>query len=160
MAKRQRPNPRRVKIHRTYTVEEITHLFGSHKNTVRAWVKAGLPTCDEKRPVLILGRDLVAFLQGRRAKHKRPCKPGELYCVRCRSAKAPAGQMADYRPVTEKFGNLEAICSDCYCMMNRRVSAAKLMLVVGKLSVVHTKAGEQVSNRTGPTVNSDLGGRI
>src|SRR6516162_8070923 len=37
----RRFNPRRVKIHRTYTVEEAARLFGVHKNTVRTWLKTG-----------------------------------------------------------------------------------------------------------------------
>src|SRR5216683_7791116 len=83
------PNPRLVKIHRNYTVEEIALRFGVHKNTVREWVKRGLPTvADKKRPMLILGADLAAFLQARRAKNKRTCQAGEIYCVRCRSPKA------------------------------------------------------------------------
>ena len=40
--RKRHPNPRLVKIHRNYTVEEIATLFGIHKNTVRDWVKAGL----------------------------------------------------------------------------------------------------------------------
>src|ERR1035441_9471666 len=101
MKAKRRPNHRLVKIHRSYTVEEIAGLFRIHKNTVRAWVKAGLPTSDRKRPMLVLGADLAAFLQTRRVKHKQPCKAGEFYCFRCRSPKAPAGLMADCWPVTE-----------------------------------------------------------
>ena len=52
-------NHRLVKIHRNYTVEEIAKLFGIHKNTVRNWVKDGLATIDDKRPMLILGHELV-----------------------------------------------------------------------------------------------------
>jgi hypothetical protein len=106
--------------------------------------------------MLILGVDLAAFLQARRAKHKQPCKPGEIYCVRCRAPKFPAEDMAEYQPVTEKFGNLEAICPDCDSIMNRRVSIAKLAQVRGKMDITFTKAPEQVSNRIQPTVNSDL----
>ena len=62
--KKRHPNHRLVKIHRNYTVEEIADLFGIHKNTVRGWVKVGLAISDDKRPMLILGHDLVAFLQG------------------------------------------------------------------------------------------------
>lgn len=120
------PNHRLVKIHRSHTVEEIANLFGVHKNTVRNWVKDGLATIDDKRPMLILGHELVAFLQARRVKNKQPCKPGEIYCVRCRAPKLPAEDMAEYSPVTEKFGNLAAICPDCDSIMNRRVSLAKI----------------------------------
>ena len=139
MAKRH-PNYRRVKIHRNYTVEETASLFGIHKNTVREWVKTGLPTSDDKRPMLILGQDLSAFLQARRIKNKQTCQPGEIYCVRCRAPKFPAGDMAEYLPITEKFGNLTAICPDCNSMMNRRVSMAKLEQVRGKMDITFPQA--------------------
>ena len=42
---RRGPNYRLVKIHRNYTVEEAARMFGIHKNTVRAWIEAGLPVC-------------------------------------------------------------------------------------------------------------------
>ena len=156
MSKRH-PNPRLAKIHRNYTVEEVAALFGVHRNTVREWVKRGLPTNDDRRPMLILGRDLVAFLRARRAKNKRSCQPGELYCVRCRAPRAPAGDMADYQPVTEMFGNLIAICSDCEAMMYRRVSLAKLEEVRGKLDLTMPQALLHIDESARPSVNSDLG---
>ncbi|MGC1781225.1 MAG: helix-turn-helix domain-containing protein [Acidobacteriaceae bacterium] len=125
-------------------MEEIACLFGIHKNTVREWVKAGLPICDGKRPMLILGTDLATFLQYRRMKNKRPCRPGEIYCVRCRAPKSSAGDMADYLPVTEKFGNLIGICPDCELMIYRRVSLAKLEQVCGKMNVTFSEAQGQV----------------
>lgn len=150
------PNPRLAKIHRNYTVEDVASLFGVHRNTVREWVKRGLPTSDNKRPMLILGRDLAAFLQARRAKNKRTCQPGEIYCVRCRAPKAPAGDMADYQPVTETLGNLVAICPDCNSIMNRRVSMAKLGQVLGKMDITFPQALRHIVESNQPTVNSDL----
>jgi hypothetical protein len=155
MGKRH-PNHRHVKIHRSYTVEEIASLFTTHKNTVRAWVKAGLPTCDDKRPLLILGHELIAFLQARRVKNKQTCQPGEIYCVRCRAPKFPAGDMADYQPVTDKFGNLTAICPDCNSIMNRRVSLAKLGQVQGRMDIAFPQALRRLSESSQPTLNSDL----
>lgn len=153
---KRRPNPKLVKIHRSYTVEDIARLFGTHKNTVRAWVKAGLPTSDSRRPTLILGCDLAAYLQARRTKNKRPCKTGEIYCVRCRAPKLPAGDMADYQPITERLGNLMGICPDCELMIYRRVSLAKLEQIRGKMNVAFSEAQGQVSETSEPTVNSDL----
>lgn len=154
--KKRHPNYRLVKIHLNYTVEEIANLFGSHKNTVRAWIKTGLPTIDDKRPVLILGRELAAFLKSRRAKKKQKCQPGEMYCLRCRAPKIPDGNMVDYEVVTEKIGNLVAICPDCYLTMNRRVSFAKLDQVIGKMDITFSQALRHINESIQPTVNSDL----
>jgi hypothetical protein len=133
--RKRRPNYRHVKIHRSYTVEEAARQLGTHKNTVRAWVKAGLPTCGSKRPTLILGRDIRAYLQERRTKNKRPCQPGEIYCVRCRAPKRPAGDMAEYKPTTVSLGNLIGICPDCDGMIYRRASRAKLAEIQGNLDI-------------------------
>jgi Helix-turn-helix domain len=46
------PNPRLVKIHRSYTVEEVARILQKHKNTVRAWIKQGLRPIDGRRPIL------------------------------------------------------------------------------------------------------------
>jgi hypothetical protein len=154
--KKRHPNHRLVKIHRNYTVEEIAGLFGMHKNTVRHWVKEGLAAIDDKRPMLILGSVLAAFLQARRTKNKQTCKPGELYCVRCRAPKSPGGGMADYSPVTEKFGNLVAICPDCNSLMNRRVSMARIWEFCGKMDISFPEALERIVERVKPSVNSDL----
>jgi hypothetical protein len=155
MGQRQ-ANYRRVKIHRSYTVEEVALLFGIHKNTVRAWIKAGLQTCDRKRPALILGRDLAIFLKGRRASRKRPCRLGELYCFRCRAPRTPPTGMVEYRPVTEKIGNLKAICPDCTSIMNQRVNRAKLERLQGKMKITFPQALRRIGENDQPSVNSDL----
>lgn len=151
------PNPRLAKIHRSYSVEEVAALFDVHKNTVREWVKNGLPTNDDKRPMLILGRDLVAYLAARRAKNKQVCQPGQIYCVRCRAPKFPALDMAEFRPVTDKVGNLIGICPGCNSIMNRRVSMAKLDHVRGKMDITFPHAPRHIVESNQPTVNSDLG---
>ena len=154
--RKRHPNPRLAKIHRNYTVEEIANLFGVHKNSVRNWVKGGLPTSDDRRPMLILGRDLVAFLHARRVKNKRPCQPGEIYCMRCRAAQRPAGDMAEYQPITSTSGNLIAICPCCDSMMYRRVNLAKLVQVGANLDITMPQALPHIGESTKPCVNSDL----
>jgi hypothetical protein len=150
------PNHRLVKIHRSYTVEEVTRLLGVHKNTVRRWTKEGLATIDDKRPMLILGHDLIAFLQVQRRKNKQHCKLGELYCVRCRAPRHPAGDLAEYQTFNEKIGNLIAICPDCEAIMNRRVSFTKIRQVCGNLDVTFPEGLQHIIKRIKPTVNSNL----
>lgn len=154
--KKRLHNPNLAKIHRNYTVEEVADLYGVFKGTVRAWIKAGLPVLNDKRPMLILGSDLVTFHQARRTKNKQQCKPGEMYCVCCRAPRKPAGNMVDYRIITDKIGNLEAICPDCDKIMNRRVSLSKLEQVSGKLHITLPQALEHIIDSNQLSLNSDL----
>lgn len=158
--RKRHPNCRRVKIHRSYTVEDIASLLEVHKNTVRQWIKAGLPTIDDRRPKLILGRQLIAFLQARRASKKRGCHSGEIFCVRCRAPKFPAAGIAEYRPINEKIGNLAAICPDCHSMIYRCVSIMRLGEVRGEMDITFPQALQHLREISEPTVNSDLKGDI
>jgi len=45
------PNPRLPKTHRNYSVEEAATLLGVHRNTVREWIRRGLPRIDDGRPL-------------------------------------------------------------------------------------------------------------
>lgn len=152
MSKRH-PNYRHVKIHRTYTTEEIAELFGTHKNTVRNWHKNGLAAIDDKRPMLFHGKILAAYLQAKRTKHKRPCKVGEIYCIRCRAPKVPAGDMAEYQAITATVGNLLAICPDCELMMNRRISISKLDQFRRQMDITLPQALQHINESGDPTVN-------
>ena len=156
MSKRH-PNHCHVKIHRNYSVEEIADLFGTHKNTVRNWHKKnGLASIDDRKPMLFYGQTLATFLQAKRAKNKRPCKVGEIYCIRCRAPKKPAGDMAEYQPVTATVGNLVAICPDCELMMNRRISSSKLEQFRSQMDITLSQALQHIVESNQPTVNSDL----
>ena len=152
----RRANPRRVKIHRNYAVDEAARLLGVHKNTVRAWIKSGLQTNDGRRPTLILGRHLSTFLHNRRKRSRQPCRPGQMYCVGCRAPKYPAGQIADYIPLSPSFGNLRGICPDCESFIHRRVSRKNLAAVAGNLEVSIPQAEEHIRDSLAPSFNSDL----
>lgn len=154
--KKRLQNPNLAKIHRSYTVEEVASLYDVFKGTVRNWIKAGLPTLNDKRPMLILGSELATFHQSRRTKHKQKCKPGEIYCVKCRVPKVPAGDMVDCKLVKEKIWNLVAICPDCDSMMHQRISLAKLELLRSKLDITLPQALQHIVDSTQPSVNSDL----
>lgn len=149
-------NHRLVKIHRSYTVEEIARLFGTHKNTVRNWLRKGLRTVDERRPLIILGPVLIDYLKVRRAKNKRKCRPGEIYCVRCHEPRRPKDQLAAYRPLTPTSGNLVGRCPRCNIPIFRRVSLAKLSQVSADLQVSIPEAQQHIDESLKPSVNCDF----
>jgi hypothetical protein len=47
----RRFNIRRVKLHHSYTIAELSALIGAHKHTISRWIAAGLKTTDAKRPL-------------------------------------------------------------------------------------------------------------
>src|SRR6266700_7148988 len=153
----RRPNPRLVKIHRNYSVEDIARLFGVHKNTVRSWLKQGLAAIDDRRPILILGHELSRFLRERRQKAKQTSGPGRIYCIACRAPKVPAGKMAECIPTTPLAGNLCGICPDCDRLIYRRVNLAKIDLIRGELEITFTQPRPSIRESTVPFVNCDSG---
>ena len=154
MAKRLNPN--HAKIHRNYTVEEVANLFSVHKNTVRSWIKNGLATNDDKRPVLILGSELKIYLQVKRQSNKRKCHPFEIYCVRCRVPQVPAENMVDFEPINHTSGRLVALCPECGCIINKFFSIAKLDQIKDKLDITFPKALKHITESINPLLNSDF----
>jgi hypothetical protein len=129
------PNPRKAKIHRSYSVDEVAKLFGCHRNTVRNWQKQGLRAVDGNRPLVFEGLTLAGFLEERRGARRQRLKPGEIYCLPCRGAKEPAGEMAEYIPLSNGRGNLRGICPTCEHLIHRVVSRVQIETVRGKLNV-------------------------
>ena len=130
------PNHKLVKIHRTYTVDEVAKLFAVHRNSVRNWLLNGLATVDQRRPLLVHGQDLVAFLKTRRAAKKRPCRPGEIYCVRCHEPRSPSDNQAIYQErslsdvwltdvPTRKFRQIGQRCRPIACVVKGSTATHK-----------------------------------
>ena len=155
MAKRH--NGRSVKIHRSYTVPELAKVLGVAKITISRWIDDGLPVIERKRPLLIHGSDVRAFLQARRPR-KQPCRPGQFYCLRCRVPKRPAFGEAEFRPATTKTGMLEGLCSDCGSMVYRVARTASLAATVGDLVVTHRPARERIIDSLSPSPNVQFKG--
>lgn len=153
---RQRINPRVIKLHRTYSVEEAARVLGVHKNSVRGWRKQGLTPIDHSRPVLFLGSDVRAFLELRRASRKRACRPGTLYCFRCREPRAPAEGMVDWTSINASTGDLSALCEVCGTEMHRRARRDALRAVMPGLQVRILEGPPRLNGERGPSLNCEL----
>jgi Helix-turn-helix domain len=137
------PNPRQVKIHRPYSTEELASALKVHKNTVRRWSKEGLHPIDEHRPLLFRGKDVVAFLETRRAGNKRSCGPGKIYCFKCRSPTIPDGLIADLNITGPSMGCHVGICPVCATMLYRRVNPTRPEAFRGNLEITVRKSQQR-----------------
>ncbi len=151
----KRIDPRAIKLHRPYSVEAAALALGAHKHTIRNWIKQGLPTVDNSRPVLMHGHELRAFIQGKRKAAKRPCPPGTIYCFKCRQPRSPASGMIEYTPRNATTGNLTALCDECGTLMNRSASLASLGAIMPKLEIQIREAGARLIERKQPSLHCD-----
>jgi excisionase family DNA binding protein len=146
---------RRVKIHRSYTISEAALLLGVHKHTIIRWIAAGLPLVVSKRPFLIHGSDLRAYLLAQQPR-KQKLRAGEMLCLPCRAPKRPAGDMVDYIPKTPAKGFLRGICPSCDRLIHRLASLATLASVCGDLSVTHQPPRLRLVDSPSPIGNVDF----
>ena len=156
---RRHPSPHRVKTHRSHTVEELAAVLGVHKNTVRRWIKDGLPTVDASRPTLLRGEDAIAFLKARRESTKRPCGPDRFYCFRCRTPQVPAGRMADLEVMSPSRGRLIGICPACSTLLYRWTNPARISAVAPNLDVSFRQVEARIADRSSPRLDGDLKGQ-
>lgn len=116
----------RIKKNHTYTVAELAESTLVSQLTVRRWIKDGMELIDDHHPTIIMGFSALSFLDARQSKAKQPMQLHEFYCLRCKAPKAPLGMMADYVVEPLSGGRLVALCSDCECTCNRKISAQQL----------------------------------
>ena len=148
-------NPRLAKGGRSYDVVEIARLYGIHPHTVLGWRKAGLKPIDDGRPALFQGSVLSAFLAGRRAANKRPCPPGQLYCLKCREPRLPVEGTLEYRDARHGAGMLKARCSVCGTGMNRRARSEQVALLLPGQTVRFPQDHERIAGCVAPRENRD-----
>lgn len=151
----RRVNPRLAKRHRSFTVFELADLLDVHRNTVRLWIREGLPVLDAAKPILIDGGDFQAWWGKRTKARKRPCQPGQMYCFKCREPKAPALGMVEYVPTNATTGNLKALCETCGTFMHRRTRLVDIAAKMPGLDAQITQAPSSIVARSHPSPNCD-----
>lgn len=151
----RRVNPNRVKLHRSYSVEELARCLDVHKNTVRHWQSNGLVPVEPRKPYLFHGATTREFLVKRNASRKRPCPLGTLYCLRCRQPRQPALNMVDYLPLRADGGNLRAICACCEAIMHRSVRKCDIARIMPDCSVQFAEGQPSLIGQARPSLNCD-----
>lgn len=151
----KRIDPRRIKLHYSYSIDEAARLLGVHKNTVCGWRAKGLKPIDTNRPILFGGRDLRSFLERTKSGRKQPSPKGHFYCFKCRASRRPAMEMVDYAPISSISGNLSALCAECQTLMHRRARLSDLAVIMPGIEVKNTGAQPRLSETAYPPLNCD-----
>lgn len=132
----------RIKQNYTYSISDICEDFGVSKNTALNWIKQGLKTVDGKKPYLIHGSDLLAFLKQKQEAKKSKCQDNELFCMKCQKPQKPFGNIVDIVVMAKNRLNLQGLCGVCDSKINKgfklkNLSQVKKTFDVGKVHNQH-----------------------
>lgn len=153
---RYRAKRRAIKKHRNYTMDEAARVLGVAKGTIRRWIKDGLPAIDDHKPFLIIGRDLIDYLESK-TPPKQKCQLHQCYCLSCRAPRDPAFGEVEYLPVGPCSGNLRALCAVCTTVMHKRIGTGKLEALKAIVSVSTPQAEQPLGDSHRPSLNEHLG---
>jgi len=112
---------RGVSSYMSYEIKDLTRILEINEKTVLRWIGEGLkvvPGC--KKPILILGSDLKAFLKTKNTRHKVALKRHEFYCFGC---KAP--RRAKRGSIRVLQGKKIGLCSVCNGKMSRTIKPSQ-----------------------------------
>jgi len=157
-------NHRQVRSGYPYTYREISTLFGVTLSTVHRWRRQGLQVIDESStPRLVLGKELIRFLNQRKTKRQIKLKPGEFNCRRCRAARRSIGDRitivmhrAEFSPGNHK-AEILGRCEVCGLQV-RLFSSEKTvrgMIGAGKIILEH---GKGIKWDAGSSINASFSG--
>lgn len=152
---RKRKGSHLVKRHRNYTMEDAARCLGVAKITVRNWIKKGLPVLKDQRPFLIIGSDLIDFLDSQK-QAKQKCGLVQCYCFKCRAPRNPAYNEVEFLPSESGGGNLRALCNECTTVMHKRVSLSNLSRIQALTTVFIAQAETRLSNSAETSLNYHL----
>ena len=111
-----------------YSIEDICNLYVNrklHPQTVRKWIKNGLPVIDNHKPVLVHGSDLKYFLGKINDKHHFELNFDKFYCFSCKEPHVPYNRTI-YIEHKQKCILAKAICSKNKKVMNKSFKLSDL----------------------------------
>jgi hypothetical protein len=156
MGKQQRGQDlRKIRMSKCYNIQQCSTALGVNVATVRTWLRQGLPTVPNGKPILIPGDGLKAWLTQRRLSRKQTCQPNELYCCRCRCPRTPQSGSVVITPRNTKTVAISALCGTCNARMNKGGSLAKRSEIAAAFGLI-TPLQEHLAGCENPAVNQHL----
>lgn len=148
-------NTRLIKPDFSYSTQEIADLFSLHKNAVLRWIGDGLSLIDERKPYLVHGSALIAFLNKRQADRKRSCQADEFFCCKCRAARPATGNVVDIVFRNDIKLDLRGRCAVCSTIV-RRVGSMKKLPEYQKIFTIQTMQGRHINDSNHACDNRDI----
>jgi hypothetical protein len=109
----------KIKYWLCYDIDAICRLCGIHPKTALAWLKKGLEAIDNKKPILVYGYNLKAFLGNLNKLNKCSTSFEEMFCMKCKEPRSPLKKQIQLEQFEQKFLKTKALCQTCKTKMNK-----------------------------------------
>jgi len=129
-------NPSNIWPSRPYTIDEVAKLLSVSRTTVFSWIADGLRSLKAHEPHLIIGAELKVFLAQRIDLRTAAFSRGLFPCMRCKTGRAPAGNMIDFYPTSTGAIRIMALCEVCESPLSSFTNATKLAELAKRYEVV------------------------
>ncbi|MER9722612.1 MULTISPECIES: site-specific integrase [unclassified Mesorhizobium] len=120
--KKRRPDYRKIRATKSYTIAELAAATEREDATVREWIKDGLQPMDELQPTMLFGWVVRAWLHEKWEKRRNPCPPGMMHCLGCKVARRPLQGSVMILPTRAGATQVGAVCIHCGSKMNRTMT--------------------------------------
>jgi len=112
-----RYNPQIIYGCQSYTIDELAKVYEMNKKTCLRWIEEGLKILPGgKKPILMLGSEIKAFIHLKNSKKKVRLKRDEFYCLKCKSPRR-----AKRGTITKKWDSKRGVCSVCNGKMVKKI---------------------------------------
>ena len=156
MTKKKRTyNTNLIKGTLSYSTNEMAKRFNIHKRTVQEWYRAGLPRIDSRKPSLVLGADLKAFLKTRLNKTKSKCLKNELYCLKCKAPQQSRDNAVEIRFLSKTRLMILGVCAQCNTKTNK-VNSTKNLTEISKIFAIQQIHNRDLIGSDIPSFNTDI----
>jgi hypothetical protein len=137
-------NTRLIRLGMSYSVQEVSELYRVHKNAVLRWIRDGLATIDGRRPYLIHGAVLAAWLKKKQSARKHKCRSDEFFCCKCRAPRKAWENITDVVIRNESKLALSALCAACGTVLHR-IGSVKKLAEYQKIFSIQTIQDERIN---------------
>jgi excisionase family DNA binding protein len=134
-------SPRGLSKHLNYRVDDVSRVLGCSKATVRNWIKSGkLGAMTDRKPYLLRGADLIAFLKERKSSRKK-CALDECYCVKCRDPRRLISGEGHIALSKGAKPQLRGPCEDCGTLLLKPIKRTDAAALAALLAESFRRAG-------------------
>ncbi|MBT4153371.1 MAG: hypothetical protein HOE53_01855 [Candidatus Magasanikbacteria bacterium] len=120
----------------SYSIGEIAQLYSIDRRTCGRWLREGLKPIDiEKKPLLIMGKELKKFFKEKQQSQKSKLNEDEYFCFKCRKPRTAyegseriveTGKTVGKNKVNQQMK--KAKCRVCKSKMNRLIKVCQKRL--------------------------------